>query len=140
MNDAVWKFRSFEEPSLKYGGLGAVASIQGGWTLLRDERFADLIAGGFLRPGEEVRGAGGDVTAVVTADYGLAVGGIRYESPDSAALAATEGAVSDGWRFWSTETETERGSDLGRTACHSHWCDIVLRCGWLSSDRCRPPS
>lgn len=104
MNDAVWKFRSFEEPSLKYGSLGEDLDIQGGWTLRRDERIAELIDAGYLSPGDELHSADG-VTAVLTDDYGLAVAGIRYESPDAAAEAATEGAITDGWKFWCATTE-----------------------------------
>ncbi len=33
MNDAVWKFRTFEEPSLHYGEQGEEARTIGGWTL-----------------------------------------------------------------------------------------------------------
>lgn len=108
MNDAVWKFRSFEEPSLRYGFVGDLSTTLGGWTLRRDERFAALVATGYLSPGDELRGAGGG-TATVTDDYGLLVHGVRYESPDSAAQAATDGAVSDGWRFWTAKTETAQG-------------------------------
>jgi hypothetical protein len=104
MNDAVWKFRSFEEPSLKYGSLGEDLDIQGGWTLRRDERIAELIDAGYLSPGDELHSVDG-ITAVLTDDYGLAVAGIRYESPDAAAEAATEGAIADGWKFWCATNE-----------------------------------
>lgn len=104
MNDAVWKFRSFEEPSLRYGSLGEDYDIQGGWTLRRDERVAELIDAGFLTPGDEFHSADG-ATALLTEDFGLAVGGIRYESPDAAAEAATEGEIADGWKFWCVTTE-----------------------------------
>ena len=40
------------------------------------------------------------VSAVVTDDYGILVGGVRYESPDIAAEAVSEGRVADGWTFW----------------------------------------
>ncbi|MEI2700355.1 MAG: hypothetical protein V9E94_19240 [Microthrixaceae bacterium] len=46
MNDAVWKFRTFEEPSLHYGEDDAVSHTQGGWSLVRDDRLADLVAVG----------------------------------------------------------------------------------------------
>ena len=104
MNDAVWKFRSFEEPSLHYGPLGEDSDIQGGWTLRRDERIAELIDAGYLSPDDEFHGTDG-VTAVLTDDYGIAVAGIRYDSPDAAAEAATEGAVTDGWKYWCVTTE-----------------------------------
>lgn len=35
MNDAVWKFRSFELPSLRYGTLGESLQVVGGWTETR---------------------------------------------------------------------------------------------------------
>ena len=34
------------------------------------------------------------VTAVVTDDYGILIGGVRYESPDLAAQAVSEGLES----------------------------------------------
>lgn len=103
MNDAVWKFRSFEEPSLRYVGIGELRHAQGGWSLRRDERIRRLVEAGFLHPGDEIHGDG-DPTAVVTDDYGISLGGIRYESPDAAAEVATEGAVTDGWSYWGMES------------------------------------
>ena len=40
------------------------------------------------------------MSAVVTDDYGILVGGVRYESPDIAAEAVSEGRVTDGWTYW----------------------------------------
>lgn len=34
----------------------------------------------------------------------------RYDTPDAAAAAATEGAVTDGWTFWAAETEYGTGT------------------------------
>lgn len=99
MNDAVWKFREFEEPSLGYAPPPVERTV-GGWTLRRDESFAELVDTGSLSPGDVLVG-GGDVgvTAVVSEDYGLLVEGIRYESPDAAASAQGE---PDGWAYWMT--------------------------------------
>jgi len=108
MNDAVWKFRTFEEPSLHYGEDDAVSHTQGGWSLVRDDRLAHLVAVGVLTAGQVLSADG--VTAAVTDDYGVAVGGIRYDTPDAAAAAATEGAVTDGWTFWAAETEYGTGT------------------------------
>lgn len=110
MNDAVWKFRSFEEPSLRYGEDGSTPSAQGGWNLVRDERFAQLVSAEILAAGGILTGASGETTATVTADYGISVVGIRYESPDAAADAATNGTGMDGWTFWSAATAYGSGT------------------------------
>ena len=39
MNDAVWKFRTFEEPSLHYGAWSDEAETLGGWNVSRDQRL-----------------------------------------------------------------------------------------------------
>lgn len=108
MNDAVWKFRSFEEPSLHYGDREPASHTVGGWSLTRDDRLAHLVAAGILQPGQAVTADG--VTATVTDDYGIAVAGIRYASPDDAASAATAGAVNDGWSFWFAQTDFGDGT------------------------------
>jgi len=112
MNDAVWKFRTFEEPSLHYGDRGEEAQTIGGWTLRRDERFARLITEDIIEPGATLVGYHGGVeyTAVVTDDYGISVAGVRHVSPNDAANASTNGAVSDGWEFWTADTEFGSGS------------------------------
>lgn len=107
MNDAVWKFRDFEEPSLSYGDAPDPDRTVGGWTQRRDQKLADLINRGILPVGTVLTGQGtnGEAAAcVVSDDYGLSIGGIRYESPDHAAEAATGGSVTDGWNFWQFET------------------------------------
>jgi len=103
MNDAVWKFRHFEEPSLSYGHEGRTG-IVGGWSVVRDERFARLIEEGALSPGDVLEGPIGTehAFAVVTDDFGLEVEGKRFTSPDEAALAV--GVGSDGWAHWRTAT------------------------------------
>jgi Restriction Enzyme Adenine Methylase Associated len=106
MNDAVWKFRDFEEPSLGYNQAVTAPLNLGGWSLRRDERFSRLIDGNLLRPGDVLVGANGaaPVSAIVTDDFGLSVNGIRYESPDEAAEAASDGNTQDGWNYWRVET------------------------------------
>ena len=51
MNDAVWKFRQFEDPSLSYTKAQEVET-RGGWNVRRDERFAELIEKAILTPGD----------------------------------------------------------------------------------------
>ena len=113
MNDAVWKFRTFEEPSLHYGQDETAARTIGGWNVRRDERFARLIDSEILQPGDSLTTTADYAfqhSAVVTADYGVAVEGIRYESPDAAAEAASEGEVHDGWKYWVAESSYGTGS------------------------------
>ncbi|MDA8026516.1 MAG: GIY-YIG nuclease family protein [Actinomycetota bacterium] len=102
MNDAVWKFRTFEEPSLRYGENLAAPEIQGGWNLRRDPRFTRLIETGLLAPGSRLLGTieTGIVEATVGEDFGILIDGIRYESPNDAAEAAARMAPIDGWSFW----------------------------------------
>ncbi len=103
MNDAVWKFREFEEPSLSYTTLEAARTV-GGWTLRRDEQFAELIDLGKLTPGDVLLARDdATITATVTGDYGLNVEGIRYESPDAAATAV--GHTATGWDYWCAVTD-----------------------------------
>ncbi len=110
MNDAVWKFRSFEEPSLAYRHQDANAPrTLGGWTLRRDEGLAQLVDAGVLAFGNVVTGPGG-AEALITEDYGLLVDGIRQESPSAAASAATGGVETDGWKFWSASTAYGEGT------------------------------
>lgn len=102
MNDAVWKFRSFEEPSLHYEFQEELDGTVGGWTLRRDERFAHMVDKGMVIPGDELYGIDDSTAvAVVTDNYGLSVGGIRQESPDAAAAAV--GHPGDGWAFWTID-------------------------------------
>jgi len=108
MNDAVWKFRTFEEPSLHYGDQSVATPTVGGWSLRRDERFAALVSIGVLEPGMELVGADG-TTAVVSADYGIVVSGVRYDSPDAAAVAVA-GECPDGWVFWTAASDYGSGT------------------------------
>ena len=114
MNDAVWKFRQFEEPSLTYGGQPEVET-RGGWNVRRDERFAELIERGTLAPGDVL--VNGDVIdpaeAVVSDDFGLIVEGVRHESPDLAAQASGAESDVDGWSFWMLSRDGESLGSLG---------------------------
>lgn len=103
MNDAVWKFRTFEEPSLSYKERESGTTTRGGWNVRRDERFASLVERGLLEVGATLDSTDPvwPVAALVTVDFGLLVGGVRYESPDIAAEAVSEGQAHDGWDFWS---------------------------------------
>ena len=104
MNDAVWKFRTFEEPSLHYGDATEPAGTVGGWNMRRDERLAELIDRGLLTPGDSLTlSVPPGTTATISEDYGIVIDGIRHESPDAAANGATDGAVSDGWAVWTVE-------------------------------------
>ena len=60
-----------------------------------------LAVGASLESTGEMRPA----SCLVTADFGLLMGGMRYESPDIAAEAASEGQVRDGWNFWALTDE-----------------------------------
>lgn len=112
MNDAVWKFRTFEEPSLHYGEDESTVRTLGGWSLRRDERLARMIEADVLRPGDILTGVNMsiEVSATITDDCGVSVNGLRYESPDAAAEAATDGIVKDGWGFWQASTTYGAGS------------------------------
>jgi hypothetical protein len=114
MNDAVWKFRQFEDPSLSYGRPQAVET-RGGWNIRRDERFAELVEKALLTPGDTLSNlnAIAPATAIVSEDYGLLVDGVRHESPDLAASAAGAGDRADGWTYW---TLVRNGLSLGTLA------------------------
>lgn len=114
MNDAVWKFRQFEEPSLGYARR-AQAVMRGGWSARRDERFAELIDRKLLRAGDMLVGPDptARVTALVTDDYGLSIGGIRQESPDIAARTASRDDLTDGWSYWTLLREGQPVATLG---------------------------
>jgi len=102
MNDAVWKFRSFEESSLSYGTVKEEIETLGGWTLRRNEDFAALIDTGLINPDDQIwtHAAASRVEAYVTENYGINVGGIRFDDPDEAIKVASEGASGDGWKGW----------------------------------------
>ncbi|MBV9766570.1 MAG: hypothetical protein JOZ48_17115, partial [Acidobacteriaceae bacterium] len=107
MNDAVWKFRTFEKPSLRYSGAeDEEQRTLGGWNLRRDEQFAHLINAEILKPGDVLIAPDGfgEISALVTTDYGIVVNGIRYESPNAAAAAVTQDGSTDGWTFWQAST------------------------------------
>jgi len=106
MNDAVWKFRQFEDPSLHYTQAIEVPT-RGGWTERRDERFAELIERGLLAAGDTLVSSNkiAPVTAIVTDDFALSIDGVRQESPDLAARTASGGEDKDGWTFWTLVRE-----------------------------------
>lgn len=113
MNDAVWKFRQFEEPSLTYTKALEIET-RGGWNVRRDERFAELIEKAILTPGNVLTNSDpiNEVTAVVTEDYGLLIGGLRYESPDLAAVAASGADDVDGWAYWTLKRDGKQVATL----------------------------
>ena len=100
MDDAVWKFRKFEEPSLSYSHPKEI-TVVGGWAHRRDERFARIIERGVLKPGESLFNNDeiNPVEAIVTNDFGILVQGIRHESPTLAAKAVND-TIEDGWLYW----------------------------------------
>ena len=108
MNDAVWKFRSFEEPSLGYGDVREEIETLGGWTLRRNEDFAQLVESGAINPGEALWAMNGveRVEATVTDNFAISVDGLRIEDPDDALSAATDGVLTDGWSGWIVATPT----------------------------------
>ena len=101
MDDAVWKFRQYEDPSLSYTQRPEVI-MRGGWARRRDERFAELVERGILTPGDTLTNSDpmNPVIAIVSEDYGLLVDGVRQESPGLAAVAASGVEDVDGWRYW----------------------------------------
>jgi hypothetical protein len=113
MDDAVWKFRQFEEPSLTYTQPRSIETV-GGWALRRDERFADLIERGALVPGDRLTTADplNPAVGTVSEDFGIIVGGLRHESPTLAAVAAAGDDQSDGWVFWRLERDGAAGMTL----------------------------
>jgi hypothetical protein len=113
MNDAVWKFRQFEEPSLSYSRSEQVTT-RGGWNVRRDERFAELIEKSLLIPGDVLTNSDriNPVLATVSEDYGLLVDGVRHESPDLAAIASSGEATVDGWKYWTLLRKSKPVSTL----------------------------
>jgi hypothetical protein len=53
------------------------------------------------------------VTAVVTDDYGLAIDGIRQESPSIAAQTASGNTDVDGWTYWTLVRDGAAVATLG---------------------------
>lgn len=106
MNDAVWKFRSFEEPSLGYGEVREEVETLGGWSLRRNEDFSKLIEAGKIEPRSIIWAMDGveRFDALVTEDFAISVKGLRFENPDDAIAAATGGSVTDGWNNWFIST------------------------------------
>ena len=111
MDDAVWKFRSFEEPSLTYTNSEGSSQIRGGWTTRRDEGFAKLIEFGTLKPGDVLTNQSevDPQEAVVSDDFGLLVNGVRMETPSLAAESVGAPPSVDGWDYWHV---SQGGSDF----------------------------
>ena len=65
--------------------------------------------------------------AVVGDEYGLIVDGIRYDSPKDAADAATNGDITDGWRFGTEIRPTEKGRSRSSPTSTSN---RILRIFW----------
>ena len=113
MDDAVWKFRQFEEPSLSYTQ-NIEVGVRGGWMRRRDEQFAELIDKGILKPGEILisREISDLNEATITDDYGIVVSGVRQESPSMAAEAATGTVGIDGWEYWGKKSSDGKFTSL----------------------------
>jgi hypothetical protein len=121
MNDAVWKFRQFEEPSLSYTAQPE-ATTRGGWNVRRDERFAEIIDKGLLVDGDILTNSDpvNPLRSVVSNDYGVVFEGVRHESPDLAALAAGAPSDTKGWDYWSLERDGKTIATLADLHERSH--------------------
>lgn len=110
MNDAVWKFREFEKPSLSYSStIDNEDELVGGFTETRNTKFARLVSAGLLNDGSPLYSADKRWTPQANVvDFGISLSGVRYADPDEAATAATDGEVSDGWSFWVAKTSEGR--------------------------------
>lgn len=110
MDDAVWKFREFEKPSLTYGTtVENEDEIVGGFSATRNSKFARLVSTGLLNDGSPLYSADKRWTPQANVvDFGISLSGVRYADPDEAAIAATDGEVSDGWSFWVAKTADGR--------------------------------
>lgn len=113
MNDAVWKFRQFEEPSLSYTRAAEPKTV-GGWNVRRDERFAELIEKGLLMPGDILTNSDpvNPTFATVSENFGILIDGVRHESPDLAAIAAGAPDGVTGWEYWTVLRGNESGATL----------------------------
>jgi hypothetical protein len=107
MDDAVWKFRSFENPSLSYFQDQEPETL-GGWRLTREEKFAALLERSLLRSGDELIYTPSAASATISDDFGLMVSGIRYSGPSEAALALGAPTGQDYWSIWRIGDETLR--------------------------------
>jgi hypothetical protein len=121
MNDAVWKFRQFEEPSLSYTRAVEPVTV-GGWNVRRDERFAELIEKGVLLPGDILTTSDpvNPIIAAVSEDFGILIDGLRHESPDLAAIAAGAPDGVKGWEFWSLLRDEKVVATLGTLYKQGH--------------------
>ena len=92
--------------------LASIYLEYGGRLLERNVRAFPLIVEDVLEPGATLTGVhdGVTVSATVTDDYGISVDGVRHIKPGDAASAATGGAFTDGWAFWSADTAYGSGT------------------------------
>ena len=81
MNDAVWKFRSFEEPSLPYELQEELDGTVGGLTLRRDERFAHMIDKRTCERGDELHGIDHLTAVAVVTDNTASASAVSAASP-----------------------------------------------------------
>jgi hypothetical protein len=103
MNDAVWKFRDFEQPSLEYLSEHREVEEVGGFTVTRNPQLARLIDEEVLSPGDVLIVADGsqpDVVATISDDYGIVIDGIRHSTPKDAARAVAGVKAGEGWDYW----------------------------------------
>jgi hypothetical protein len=112
MDDAVWKFRSFENPSLSYFHEETPETL-GGWRLTREEKFAALIQRGLLNEGDELVFVPAETSAFVTDDFGLLIDGIRYAGPVEAAKALGLDDEKESWKSWRLGEKTLKQVMLG---------------------------
>ncbi|NBW42135.1 hypothetical protein EBR25_14270, partial [bacterium] len=112
MDDAVWKFRSFENSSLSYFHEETPETL-GGWRLTREEKFAALIQRGLLNEGDELVFVPAGTSAFVTDDFGLLIDGIRYAGPAEAARALGLDDETESWKSWRLGAKTLKQVMLG---------------------------
>lgn len=112
MDDAVWKFRSFENSSLSYFH-EEITETLGGWRLSREEKFAALIDRGLLNAGDVLVYTPSQKSALVSDDFGLLVDGIRYAGPTDAAKAFGLEDDADAWKSWKLADKTLKQVMLG---------------------------
>jgi len=118
MNDAVWKFRQFEEPSLSYAAEAPEEDLVGGFSKSRNPRFRALVQSGSVESGSVLvpsEPSLDGIKAVVTDDYGLEIDGVSYASPLSAASrldGASEMSVDDAMAFWVVKESDKSLADL----------------------------
>ena len=110
MNDAVWKFREFEAPSLTCAVLREEERVVGGWNVQRDTRLAKLMEAGQIDAGTPLHPLSDidfDGVVAISSDAGIMIGGVRYTTPDEAAAAVSDDPGVDGWDYWCVDKNGE---------------------------------